>query len=99
MATTSQPPAVDHLQEIRQSIDRTAEQNVTSNEPVIETEIAEAESTASESLAILIWLLTLHECATFLRLCPRTCSPHATYHYASRNPQGVREDIWTKWSL
>lgn len=54
MATTSQPPAVDHLQEIRQSIDRTAEKNVTSNETAIETEIAEAESTASESLAILI---------------------------------------------
>lgn len=53
-ATTLQPHAADHLEQIRQAVDHiAAAQNGASNATVIETGIAETESVASE-LAILI---------------------------------------------
>ena len=54
IATTPQPHAADHLEQVRQAIDHVAAQNGANNETGIETGIAESESVASESLAILL---------------------------------------------
>jgi conjugative relaxase-like TrwC/TraI family protein len=54
MTRPLQPDADDHLKQIRQTIDRSSLQNGAIEEAGIETGIAEAESAASESFAMLI---------------------------------------------
>jgi hypothetical protein len=54
MTKTHQTTKDDHLQQIRQTIDRVSLQTGAINETGIEAGIAEAESAASESLAALI---------------------------------------------
>ena len=53
-ANTLQSHAADHLEQVRQAIDRVAAQNSAMNEAGIETGMADAEATASESLAALL---------------------------------------------
>ena len=53
-ATTPQPSADEHLKQIRQAIDNISSANGAMNETGIEAGLADAEATASESLATLL---------------------------------------------